>query len=266
MNAEVNRFDGDYYNRLPMLDDATRRLIRVRRDFDRFTRDATALLADTEFCNGEIGALLLHRHWPVRAGQIMVERPTTLKDGTTALRTASMSATRAMKVAATPSRWAAPEPDSWIVPLEFSTDPSVARVNERLSSSQTILQSLGDLLRRYGLEKIVGFMIVPRQTLRQASNCDYVETNEQNVSIITAEHLSASDRQSHVRTGWSLAPKTKVRKGRRRPQGYCIHTPDYNCHHTPPVCKPHGCVKPDPRNPPDARKPKRPSKKRPSKK
>lgn len=228
------------YNQLPMLEDATAEMKHRQKDFNNFIKEGDAILSKFDFANGEIGAFLLHRHWELAGNSIMIERPRVLQSGKVGLVTYAERKSAVLTSGAKPSRWMALS--NSLIGLEYSVDPHVITIANRLSKSKKLIALLTDLLRKHHLENHVGYMVVPRKSLSSQQFRDFVEDNEGNVSVTTGQNLTRARRRKVIRTGWSFS-----RRGRKA--GYCVHTPDYSCKHSPPdppVCSPHGCVKPVP--------------------
>lgn len=242
MLIKATKFSVTGYNKLPNLDAATTTLTSNKQAFDAFVRDATTALATAELANGQLAALLLHRHWKIGRGRMMVERPRVLQSGKIALITSAEDALSACRSGAMPSRWAAPSEKQPIVPLEFSVDPFVHEIYQVLCANRALLKKLATLLRKYNLHKTIGYMIVPRKSLSTQVYADFVETNADGLSIVTGEYLSRSQKRSSIQTGW---PLSRSRRSSVFACCYCSHGPTPSCRHPlpdPPVCQPHGCV------------------------
>src|SRR5439155_4989322 len=99
-------FSTDIYNELPDLTVTTERLTMLKGPFDRFVLEASAILTRARLGDGELGAFLLHRHWTLGPGQLMVERPRFLESGKPALVTCSVDAA-VVRDGVAPCRWIA---------------------------------------------------------------------------------------------------------------------------------------------------------------
>jgi hypothetical protein len=235
-------FDVAIYNALPKLDAATAALAKLKTQFDKFVKEACGLLADTALKNGELGAFLLHRHWNLQAGRLMVERPRVLQSGRVALVTAATDSPSAIASGVMPSRWAAPDARQAMVPLEFSSDPFVLEVNGVLAKLPRLPTSLVKILHQHKLQNTIGFMVIPRKSLDLRDFEDLVETNDEDISIVVGERLSPLDKLNRIKTGW---PLSWTRTGSVWRCCYCSHGPGHTCKHKlpdPPICRPHGCV------------------------
>lgn len=237
------KFSVNAYNQLPQLDEATANLERVRAAFDEFVREASMIVTKSNLGKGQIGAFLLHRHWKVTPGSLMVERPRLLESGKIALVTAPTNEARARLTGVEPSRWAAPSAARPMEPLEFSADAFVIEIGRKIATTRGLIPSLARLVSGYNLQRIIGFMVVPRKGLSTQRYPDFVETNFDNMSIVTGERLSARAKREVITTGWPLA---STRMGTVFACCYCSHPGGgTGCRHPkpdPPVCKPHGCV------------------------
>jgi hypothetical protein len=236
-------FDVNTYNRLPQLETATAKLQRAQGPFDEFIREASKRVTRSKVTDGQLGAFLLHRHWKLAKGEMMVERPRVLESGKIALVTSSTDGARARRSGVQPSRWAAPSVGRPMVALEFSADPFVIEINQKVVSDPQLLRDLAQIVGAYKLQGTVGFMVIPRKSLRTERYPDFVETNVDGMSIVTGERLSAEAKQDIIMTGWPLASS---RRGTVFACCYCSHPGGgQGCRHPkpdPPICRPHGCV------------------------
>jgi hypothetical protein len=86
-------------------------------------------------------------------------------------------------------------------------------------------------------------MVVPRKSLTTQPFPDFVETNFDEMSIVTGERLSVEAKRDVIMTGWPLG---SMRAGSVFACCFCSHPGGgLGCRHPkpdPPVCRPHGCV------------------------
>jgi hypothetical protein len=254
-----NGFDLGSYNDLPILDDATTALEKRRKAFEVFFRSACKLLRGSPLGKGDLAAFLLHRHWVLPRDSVMLETPRRLGNGQIGLVTAAIDRRASLVSGAAPCRWAVSKQDDSLHPLEYSLDQFVHGVNAKLRAHPGLVKSLVLLIQHHNLADMIGLMVVPREALRSSKFRDFVETNEENESVVTGKNLTDEERSLHIKVGWTFSP---ARMNANWTCCYCMHTPDTSCRHPkpdpPPVCSPHGCVKPDP-NRSTPRKPKDPS-------
>jgi hypothetical protein len=230
------------YNSLPDLDTATRNLRSFTKSFDDFVASAVAALRNSGFPNGTLGAFLLHRHWELEPGMMMVERPRVLTSGKVGLITYQQNIREALASGVSPSRWAFDEVTSDFVSLEYSSDPEVRDVAELFRENDGLRANLVLAIQQQRLQSIIGLMVIPRRSLRSHPSNDFVESNDDGISVVRLERLSAADKAKSIITGWTLS---KSRRGSVFACCYCSHGPDHTCKHPkpdPPVCQPHGCV------------------------
>ena len=230
------------YNQLLDLDKANERLGKFQKEFDAFIGEISRSLAKTVLGTGELGAFLLHRHWKLEANCVMVERPRVLQSGKVALITKSLNVKEARMLKAAPCRWMVSGKGKQPVPLEYSVDPFVQEVHEVLIEAPKILKTISSDIVRHGLQDLIGFMIIPRRSLSFRNTGELVETNRDNISIVTVEHLSPKEKLSSIMTGW---PFSSTRNGSVWACCYCSHGGGHSCRHPkpdPPICRPHGCV------------------------
>ncbi len=236
----AQKCDPAVYNALPDLDVATSRLGDLDVGFQKFMESASAVVTRAGLGNGELGALLLHRHWLLEQGKLMLERPRVLESGKVALVTASVDEATALD--ASPSRWAA-SPGGRLIPLEFSTDPYVRHLNVLLERRPEVIRSLTSLLEENELLSAVGLMVIPRKSFANQRFDEFVEENFDGVSVVTGHMLSPLERGARIKTGW---PLPFGRGGTIFKCCYCMHGGGLSCKHPlppdPPICRPTGCV------------------------
>lgn len=251
------------YNALPLLDDAQAELRRKRTVFKALLADARRVLTALGASDGAgLGVFLLHRHWALRAKEVMLEVEQELDDGSPIWVTAATQIARARGMPAAPSRWAIDTAVGKLVPLELSTDSIVIRSNIAFRQDPRVLDALALLIAKHGLQDTVGLQIIPRKSLIAGAHSDFVETNDGGLSVVKGENLTPQERARCVKVCWSLA----IRKAGNMVCCYCSHYPGGGCRHPkpdPPVCSPHGCVKPDPNAAPKAPTRKRRKKRKP---
>ena len=234
-------FDVAVHNQLPTLEQANDRLMKFKERFDTFILKGSQIVADAKIGNGELAAFLLHRHWSLEDGRVMMERPRVLQSGKIALITSSCEESAALAAGAVPSRWTAVTSKEKMQALEFSADPFVREIDTILLGKRKVVDALTELLYEHDLQASIGYMVAVRKSLVSQEFSDLVEENEDRMSIVTGQNLSPLERQSHIRTGWALS---WTRTGPVWAT-YCMHGPMQSCKHKtpdPPVCRPHGCV------------------------
>jgi hypothetical protein len=105
-----------------------------------------------------------------------------------------------------PSRWSLADGDSVeFIPLEFSCDPAVLSSCRRLKAQPLLTESLGTLLKRHGLDDILGIGVLSRDQLTAGPGEIYVEDSQREASVITARKRSDVDTGSLVETSWMLS-------------------------------------------------------------
>lgn len=233
----------EVYNSLPDLNSATTKFQSKTKDFGSFVASAVQLLKESAFPDGALGAFLLHRHWQLEVGMMMVERPRMLMSGRIGLVTHQQEMAAALASGVSPSRWASDEKGEDLVSLEFSSDPFVGEIAALLCDNRELRKRLVALIHGHGLHTTIGYMAIPRKSIADAAELiDFVETNEDGISIVRAERLSPIARAKSIMTGW---PLSSSRRGSVFACCYCSHGPLHSCKHPkpdPPICRPHGCV------------------------
>lgn len=236
----------EIYNSLPLLDeaDATTKRTTARQQLTELKRMASELANQAGLSKGELGLYLIHRHWNVPEGQVMVERPRVLSDGSIGLVTAASVVAAEAQQHIAPCRWTIGEDDSF-VPLEFSSDPAVVRVWQEIQCKSDLVSGLCQAVRRVGALGQFGYMINARDTFaRLPASRHLIETSRDGMSVITVHDRGPTPDSNSIVIGWPL------RDG-QEPNWeccWCMHGPT-SCRHPlpdppppPPICRPHGCV------------------------
>jgi hypothetical protein len=196
-----DRFDEQMYAHLPSVEQAHRLINRRWDRFEAFAKDASQALSGSGI-EHDIGVCLLHRHVAVGPGELMVEEFKHL-DGGRALVTSAQPRPHDRAIA--PSRWAWVTGDSpAFVPLEFSSDPAVARICRRLENRPAVMASFGALLRQHALDDILGLAVLRRDSLWAGRHELYVEDTHRHASVVTVRHQREVNGAPLLGTGWML--------------------------------------------------------------
>lgn len=206
LETAPDRFDERMYAQLPSVEQAHRSIHQRWDRFESFAQDASRALSGSGI-EHDIGVCLLHRHFAMGPGELMVEEFKHVDEGR-ALVTCPRSRPKDLSIA--PSRWALATGDSPLAfaPLEFSSDPAVARICRRLEHRPAVIESLGALLRQHGLDDVLGLAILRRDGLWAGRHEIYVEDTHQDASVVTVRHHSEVNDASLVGTGWMLKAGT----------------------------------------------------------
>jgi hypothetical protein len=202
-------FDEQMYAQLPSVQEA-HQAIKQRWDrFESFARDASQALAGSGI-EHDIGVCLLHRHFAVAPGELMLEDLQHV-NASRALVTSARPRPQGQPIA--PSRWGlvagespalVPSSVPSFVPLEFSSDPAVARIGRRLANRPGAIDSLGTLLQQHGLDDILGIAVLRRDGLTAGRQEIHVEDTQGDASVVTVQRQGEMDFTSLVETSWML--------------------------------------------------------------
>jgi hypothetical protein len=198
-------FDEQMYAQLPSVQEAHQSIKQRWDRFESFARDASQALAGSGI-EHDIGVCLLHRHFAVAPGELMLEDLQHLNAGR-ALVTSARPPPPGPPIA--PTRWGlvAGESPAFVpsfVPLEFSSDPAVAHIGRRLANRLGVVESLGTLLKQHGLDDILGIAVLRRDGLTAGRQEIYVEDTQGDASVMTVQRQGDMDFTSLVETGWML--------------------------------------------------------------
>ena len=242
MAENIWNFSIENYNSLPTLNEAHAALAARRLAFERFLDSARDIVASYEMGDGRVAAFLLHRHWELQPGALMVEFPATLRSGRKALVTRAVHADTS-STSIWPARWSCSRTNPYVNALEFSTDPAVGSVYAEMIGHHDIIREITRLVFENEVEDLFGFAICSRFGLLFSDHQQLVEENFDEMSVVTAQTLTKEERKTVLQTGWPLLNRSPVAGCK----AYCVHGPEQSCqHHTqipdPPVCQPSGCA------------------------
>ncbi len=205
LHTAPDQFNAQLYAQLPPVEQANHALGRRWNRFESFAKDASRALNGSGV-EHDIGVCLLHRHFAVDPGELMVEDFKQVDEGRAPV---TSPQARRQDAAIAPSRWVFVAGDSpAFFPLEFSSDPAVARVCSRLATRPAVIESLGTLLGRHELDDILGLAVLRRDGLWAGRDEIYVEDTHRDASVVTVQPQSGVDFASLVSTGWMLTSGT----------------------------------------------------------
>lgn len=166
----------NYYNTLLDVEDASEAL-HAHPNFEEFLRTFAPLTAVFDM-QDVVGANLLHRHFTLDEGQLMVESFESW-EGQPALvsRPSDGGGVR------TPSTWRL-DPHGSLEPLEYSRDPGVSRAT--LEVSPEFIADYASLLSRLELQPLLGLTVLQRDSLAPSAGQQYHEDTFEGASVVVA--------------------------------------------------------------------------------
>lgn len=171
MGISINDIDQEWYvkhyNNLQFVESATEKLGSIS-EFKDFLVNSKRIATDFEL-NDYLGFRLIHRHFHLNPGEVMVELFERYDD-IDSLVTSAFSASVAMQKEAAPASWIFS--GSEIIPFEFSTDRAVKEGLTRIQENPEVFLQLKDLIIRNNLQELIALSIVKRANLA----CDVNES------------------------------------------------------------------------------------------
>jgi hypothetical protein len=185
------------YNDLLSVEDADV-LLRGRAEFDRFL-EWFAPAAAEHGMQEIVGACLLHRHFTLNDGEVIVEKPGEWNE-VPALISAPQ---RTMSADAAPYTWRVGA-DTNLEALEFSEDPAL---RDGVSSiDQDFVSLCGEVLHEMRLTPLLGLTLLQRDSLPLLEGHQYLEETDSGRSIV----VLVPEEQDHgesITTVWAAADR-----------------------------------------------------------
>jgi hypothetical protein len=171
--------------------------------FDEFLSKAKEAVQDSGL-EDVLGFRLIHRHFPLADGCVMVEEVGEHK-GDLALITSAQPIGDAKEKNARAASWAISGGD--LVPFEFSRDPAVEAGLELVMAQTGIIDSLKALIEHYKFEDLLALSILKREGLgSNPEEIPYGETSFGGKSVVT---LRYPDSERIITTAWTLGEEKK---------------------------------------------------------
>jgi|GEM_PF-4769976 len=206
------------YNELGEVE-ATYSMVREHQEFDDFLVEF-ASLAYEHGLTEKVGAFLLHRHFMAEPEKVLVEVPQQVEGGRIALVTSPRAVVSSDDY--TSFRWRLSS-GSEFTPLEFTADPAAARVLNKLAQLPEFIDGYSEMLRKYGLEDLLGLCITDKESLKPTRNEWLVEYNRPDASVVIIERMDKDESQGLIPTVWVASVREDAR-GYCRPAGICQGT------------------------------------------
>jgi len=121
-----------------------------------------------------VGVRLIHRHFSLNPGQVMVENFEKVKD-VSSLVTTPHDISLAREKGAVPSAWIFL--DSQLAVFEFSTDPAVKVGLKKVKDSQGFLGDIRKVIKEFDLQDLISIGVIAKQSLIAEGDQIYWERN-----------------------------------------------------------------------------------------
>ena len=200
MTVEMDAVDLNRYNVLPEVEAASDAL-DANVGFKSFLREFSDL-AFRHGVNDDVAAFLLHAHFTLRDDERIVEEA-ILDEGGPAYAAGPKVVD---ETSASPMRWYLRDTAGMhsFRPIEYSTDHGVRDGLLRVRGNIAFISAYADLLKRYGLDGLVGLALTSRETLPSPPGTSYREVTdvEARVSILRVVEVDAPSPAPLIATTW----------------------------------------------------------------
>lgn len=182
-------------------------------------------------CESYVGLRLIHKHFQIEEGQIMVEDFQEI-EGTSSLVTQAQDWEEALNTKALPSSWIFSE-EGEVHTFETSTDPAVKNGIELIESHPEMMEEINKELQIHKLNKLLAVALLKRDSLKTTDNQMYLEKENLDKTILQVGNRNDSQARQAVNTSWSFKgskinkPCIKVQTGCSDKEKFSIPKPSH---------------------------------------
>lgn len=191
-----------HYNELPTVEDSDHQLQQRSVQFSQLVVDAERIVTKYEM-EGNVGLRLIHSHFPVENGQLMVEELQSIK-GIPSLVTYAQDFETAKEKQAFPASWIFSENhEKSPIVFETTTDPAVQAGIKLLKEKPEFMDEMGNLLRNTRFSSLLSIALLRKESLVAHEGEMYLEINETNPqkSIVQIWKNDQKPRET-IQTSW----------------------------------------------------------------
>lgn len=191
------------YNSLPEVED-NHELLKKSPHFSSFLKEAEEVVIKHEL-EQYVGFRLIHKHFPVEKGQLMVEENLLVNSVPSLVTYAEDKNTVTLKKSL-PSSWIFSGTESEELDVfETSTDSAVKQGVELLQQKKEFIQEIGSLVKKHEMNSLMSLALLRREKLFAKEDQIYVEISrsEEQKSIVQI-FPSFEDKSDNIRTSWSF--------------------------------------------------------------
>jgi hypothetical protein len=170
----------------------------------QFLVDAGQIVTKYEM-EANVGLRLIHNHFPIEKGQIMVEELQSIK-GIASLVTYAQEFEMAQSKKAIPASWIISEkPKEDPIVFEATTDPAVHAGIKLLQQKPEFMNEIGDLLRKNKFTSLLSVALLKKDSLVANDGEMYIEINEASPQKSVVQAWRADQKPTDaIRTSWSF--------------------------------------------------------------
>lgn len=174
-------FHASHYNSLPPIEKADED-IKSKTFFQAFLNRAGEIIRSHKL-EDYVGVRLIHRHFSLNAGQVMVEKFEQI-DSVPSLVTSAEDISLAREKGAVPSGWIFSKSNP--VVFEFSTDLAVKDGLALIQNSLNFLREMREVIEEFKLEELMAVGVLKKQSVVAEGDQIYWERNyyNSNLSIV----------------------------------------------------------------------------------
>lgn len=191
-----------HYNRLPSVKEADE-AIKSSSCFQELL-EKVANITKRYNCESYVGLRLIHKHFQIEEGQIMVENFQEI-EGTSSLVTQPQAWEEALNTKALPSSWIFSETGD-VHTFETSTDPAVKNGVEFIENNPEMMDEINKELQTHKLNKLLAVALLKRDSLKTNDDQMYLEKEylDQNKTILQVGNRNDSQAMQAINTSWSF--------------------------------------------------------------
>lgn len=225
------------YNKLSTVENSDHQLQERSAQFSQLLEDAEKIVNKYEM-EGHVGFRLIHNHFLVGKGQLMVEESQSIKE-TPSLVTSAQDFDAVKTKKAVPASWIVSEnPEESPIAFEMTTDPAARAGRKLLKKNPEFMKEMSDLLKDTKFNSLLSVALLKKDSIVAAEDEMYMEISEANpqrsiVQILKADQIT----KPTIRTSWSFkGPKQQACDSyihcypdgySHNPQRAHIHIPSY---------------------------------------
>lgn len=197
------------YNKLLYIEDSDRKLKQFPH-FEKFLKASEEVVCRYDLAE-HVGLRLIHRHFDLQEGQIMIENFQVVKD-VPSLVTNAYNILEVQEEEVKPSSWfftqSISDPISF---FEFSSDPSVKQGIKKLEKDYEFFDEIKKVTEEFEIQTLMAISLLKRENLIAKDNEEYREINYEDISKSIVQIANVDEHDSiNIRTTWSFKGPRQV--------------------------------------------------------
>ena len=184
---------------------------------------AVAVVAERFGLTDKVCLRLIHKHFPVTPGQVMVQVKETV-DGKVSLVTRAMSMEAAKQMGATVASWIF-QGDT-VVPFEYAA----GTCPEAGANFEAFLSAVRPILYQHGVLNTISVALLPTLGQTMGHQAVLMEVNEKAGAQSIVQVVPGSASKNTIITGWNLKGNSTAIAGEPNACASCLREPDTGRH------------------------------------